>query len=68
MVRNLRKFLFRYFGIIGLVIAAACFAAPFFFASMTPDDARTLWSLGGTVGGVSLVLMIASFFVRERRR
>lgn len=65
-VKNPRKFLMRYFGGIAVVLAIAAFAAPFLFA-MVPQDAQTLYQLGGAVGGVGMVLLITSCFMRGKR-
>ncbi|MFV0625698.1 hypothetical protein ACBY01_17080 [Sphingomonas sp. ac-8] len=64
MVRNRRKSVLRYFGAVGLIVAAACVGAPVVLEPITPDDARALWSLGGAVGGVGVVLTIGSVFTR----
>ncbi|MAX01066.1 MAG: hypothetical protein CMN72_15805 [Sphingomonas sp.] len=66
MARNPRKALLRYFGTIGVIVALGCFGMPLFMDGATASDAQTLRSLGGTVMGVSLVLLVASFFVRQR--
>jgi hypothetical protein len=34
---------------------------------VTTEDGQTLFGLGGTMGGVGVVLFIASFVVRDRK-
>ncbi|WP_147395456.1 hypothetical protein [Altericroceibacterium spongiae] len=66
-----KRFLLRYFGTIGLIVAIAAFTAPTLVGvgdKLTPEDGQKLFSLGGAAGGVALILWIASFTIRDRRR